>query len=126
MVAHLKILATISLSAVLDVCLLAFALYLIVKVYKLIKFTDLPMLLSVISVALALICLLIFCILDIVSMFVADSSFFDTNSGQNLIEGFDRFKVLFLYCSFVFDLYKWCIFIAATEVTIDVDKLKRR
>ena len=81
MVAHLKILLTISLTAVLDLCLLTFALYLIVKVYKLIKFTDLPMLLSVISVVLALICLLIFCILDIMSMFVDDTSFFNTNSG---------------------------------------------
>lgn len=122
----MKILATISLTAVLDLCLLAFALYLIVKVYKLIKFTDLPMLLSVISVALALICLLIFCILDIASIIAADASFLKTNSGQNLIEGFDRLKVLFLYCSLVFDLYKWCIFIAATEVTIDVERLKRR
>lgn len=81
MVEHLKILLIISLMAVLDLCLLTFALYLIAKVYKLIKFTDLPMLLSVISVALALICLLIFCILDIVSMFYDESSFLNVNAG---------------------------------------------
>ena len=35
---------------------------------------------------------------------------------------------MFIYCSFVFDLYKWCIFIAATGTTIsgNNDVLKAR
>ena len=45
--------------------LLCFACYLIVKIYRLVKFKDMPLLLSIISIALALICLLIFSIIEI-------------------------------------------------------------
>ncbi len=124
--AHLKILATIALSALLTLAVLLFAVYLIFKVYRLVKFTDVPMLLSIISIALASLCLLVFCILDIISFFIPQGSFLDTNAGGNFIETFDRLKVLFLYCSFVFDLYKWCIFIAATEAKVDIERLKKR
>ena len=29
---------------------------------------------------------------------------------------------MFIFCSFVFDLYKWCIFVAATGQNISVNK----
>jgi hypothetical protein len=30
-------------------------------------------------------------------------------------------KVMFIFCAFVFDLYKWTIFIAATSQTVSVN-----
>ena len=49
-----------SIAVSLGLLVLTFACSLIPKVYRLVKFTDLPMLLSVISIALSLICLLAF------------------------------------------------------------------
>jgi hypothetical protein len=39
---------------------------------------------------------------------------------------FDSFKVLFLYCAFIFDLYKWCLFIIATRDLNDSATFKRQ
>ena len=45
--------------SILTFGLLCFACYLVVKIYRLVKFKDMPLLLSIISITLALICLLI-------------------------------------------------------------------
>jgi hypothetical protein len=110
---HPKLLITIGSTALLDLSLLIFAVYLIFNIYKLVKFNDIPMLLSIISIALALLCLFIFCVMDIMS-FYSEKSYFNTAFGSNLCEQFDSMKVMFIYCAFVFDLYKWCIFIAVS------------
>jgi hypothetical protein len=57
---HVKQLVGSSIAASLDLLLLSFACYLCFKVYKLVKFTDLPMLLSIISITISLICMLAF------------------------------------------------------------------
>ena len=48
------------IAALLGILLLSFSSYLVYKVYKLVKFEDVPMLLSIISITLSLICLTIF------------------------------------------------------------------
>ena len=58
-----------SIAATLDVSLLCFSSYLVYKVYKLVKFEDLPMLLSIISITLSLICLLAFQVWSIIGDF---------------------------------------------------------
>jgi hypothetical protein len=48
------------IAIMLGILLLSFSIYLIYKVYKLVKFEDKPMLLSIISISLSLICLITF------------------------------------------------------------------
>lgn len=98
-------------------CLLVFACFLIFKIYKLVKFSDPPMLLSIISITIALALLLAFCGLDIASFYAADDDFLNTNLGTDMTEQLDRLKVMLIFCAFVFDLHKWCVFIAATTPT---------
>ena len=57
------------IAATLGGLLLSFSSYLVYKVHKLVKFEDLPMLLSIISITLSLICLLIFQIWSIIGDF---------------------------------------------------------
>ena len=89
-------------------------MYLVYKVYKLVKWTDLPMLLSIISITLALISLLLFCIIDLVSMTQPEDAWLNTRVGTQFIQAFDDIKIMFMFTAFLFDLYKWCIFLAVT------------
>lgn len=90
-------------------------MYLVYKVYKLVKWTDLPMLLSIISITLALVFLLIFCIIDLVSMTQPADAWLNTKVGSQFTEAFDDIKIMFMFTAFLFDLYKWCIFLAVTS-----------
>ncbi len=38
------------------------------------------------------------------------------------IQQFDRAKVMFIIFAFVFDLYKWCFFIASTGKNVRADQ----
>lgn len=111
---HSKLVAAISLGAVLDFGLLLFAIYLVFKVYNLVKLTDKPMLLSIIAITTSLVLLLTYCILDIISLYLPDESYLNTVIGSNITTQIDRLKVTFIFCAFIFDLYKWCVFLAAT------------
>ena len=82
---HPKILLTIGLTAFLAACLLVFAVYLSLSIFKLVKFHDIPMLLSILSITLALACLMTFCIMDIWSLYLTDpNAFLNTPLGGNI------------------------------------------
>jgi hypothetical protein len=85
---HPKILATMAITTLLTSCLLVFAVYLTFKIYNLVKLHDVPMLLSIISITLALSCFLTFCIMDIMSFYLDDhpDSFLNTYLGINVTE----------------------------------------
>ena len=105
--------------SVLDFSLLIFAIRLVVKVFSLVRMTDMPMLLSVVSIAMALLFFLIYSILLIVQAFMenhGNNGYLNTDDGTNWIRVMDFMKVMFTFCAFLFDLYKWCIFIIATTV----------
>jgi hypothetical protein len=89
--------------------------YLVYKVHKLVKWTDLPMLLSILSITLALIFLLVFCIIDMVSMTQPPDAWLNTKVGSQFTEAFDDIKIMLMFTAFLFDLYKWCIFLAVTR-----------
>lgn len=112
---NFKLLIVIGIASIIDCGLLIFAFYLVFKVYKLVKFTDMPMLLSIIAITLSLILLLVFCAFDIASLYVPETDWFNRSEGTIITEQIDRLKVMFIYCAFIFDLYKWCVFIAATS-----------
>ena len=64
-----KLIIVMIVVAVLDTGLLLFSLRLVTKVFGLIKFTDIPMLLSIVSISLALFFFLIYSILLIIQAF---------------------------------------------------------
>ncbi|TNV78760.1 hypothetical protein FGO68_gene14159 [Halteria grandinella] len=97
--------------------LIGFSSFLTFKIYRLVKFKDLSLLFSIISLTLALFCIAVYSIVDIFfRLFVQE--FEDMIEAYELltcIEQVDRAKVMFIFCAFVFDIYKWCIFIIATN-----------
>ena len=98
--------------------------FLVVKVYKLVQFQDMPLLLSIISITLSLICFFCYNTMQLVRTIESnyyygwDEYFLNTGRGVNLILAVDQLKVMFTFCAFVFDLYKWCVFIVATSQTV--------
>jgi hypothetical protein len=89
------------------------------------------MLLSIVSVALALTAFLTYSILLIIQANLIaehgedpdyEEPFIMTADGTNVIRVVDSFKVMFTFCAFVFDLYKWCIFIIATATDISDER----
>ncbi len=104
--------------SVLTFLLLLFVLYLIRNVYKLVGFTDIPMLLQVTSLSLSLSCkrilysfyivLLVYCILCSIEDFLDDnSSLLAYLSNTEILREIDFFKIEFLFSALLFDLYKW-------------------
>ena len=98
--------------------------FLVMKVFKLVQFQDMPLLLSIISITLALICffcyncMLLISTIDSNYYYGWDKDFLNTDRGVNLTLAVDQLKVMFTFCAFVFDLYKWCVFIVATSQTV--------
>lgn len=78
-----KMLTCLCTVTVLALFVLFFALHLVVKVYSLTGVSDLPLLLSVLSITLALIFMLGFCLLDIAEEFVSDSHWLVSTLGGN-------------------------------------------
>jgi hypothetical protein len=54
---------------IVNFLLLCFAIIILVKIFKLIKFTDIPMLLSIVSVTLALLVFLIVLIFNVIQAY---------------------------------------------------------
>ena len=102
-------------TAILILCLLSFTVYLIFKIYKLVQLRDPTLLLSVVSIGLSLACMETFCIMDSLRMFADADSPVNTWTYVTWQEQVDSLKVMFLYSAFMFDLYKWCLFIIATR-----------
>ncbi len=44
-----------------------------------------------------------------------------TEAALVMILSFDQAKILFMFSAFLFDLYKWCVFIAATSQDVLTD-----
>ena len=105
---------------------MTFSSYLVYKVYKLVKYEDLPMLLSIISITLSLICLVVFQVWAIIGDFQDEHGYFNSNIADCIANIFDTFKLIFLFFAFTFDLYKWCIFIAATGTVQNKELLDSR
>ena len=99
----------------MSLILLVVSLYLTLKIYRLVQFRDPSLLLSITSITLALICIVSYAVLSSVGNYAEPDTFFATLPGLTLIQQLFRVGVMFIFCAFVFDLYKWCIFIVATR-----------
>jgi hypothetical protein len=119
---HDKWLITCFVIIGLSLFLLSFSLHLVRKIFTLVSFKDLPLMLSIISISLALLFLITFLSLDVARIFdiYDDSINFDLSVYK--IQQFDRTKVMFMFFAFVFDLYKWCVFIASTGKDVRADQ----
>jgi hypothetical protein len=91
-------------------------------VYNLVKWTDLPMLLSIISITLALAFILIFIIWSIIGTVTPLTGFFNSNLSDCIANAFDSLMLTFIFHAFIYDLYKWCIFLVATSMDISQNK----
>jgi hypothetical protein len=108
--------------AILGGLLIGYAFVLIRKVYNLVKWTDLPMLLSIISITLALTFILIFIIWSIIGTVTPLTGFFNSNLSDCIANAFDSLMLTFIFHAFIYDLYKWCIFLVATSMDISQNK----
>jgi hypothetical protein len=108
--------------AILGGLLIGYAFVLIRKVYNLVKLTDLPMLFSIISITLALAFMLTFIIWSIIGTVTPLTGFFNSNLSDCIANAFDSLKLTFIFHAFIYDLYKWCIFLVATSTDISVNK----
>ena len=118
---HDKYLYTCFVIIAICLFLLFLSLYLVKKVYQVIGLKDLPLMLSIISVSLALICSTIFISLDVVRIFSLYDKTINFKVSVYKLQQVDRAKVMFIFFAFVFDLYKWCVFIASTGKNVRAD-----
>jgi hypothetical protein len=119
---HGKQLAVLIFCAILGGLLIGYAFVLIRKVCNLVKWTDLAMLFSIISITLALTFMLIFIIWSIIGTVTPITDFFNSNLSDCIANGFDCLKLTFIFHAFIYDLYKWCIFLVATSTDISQNK----
>ena len=119
---HDKWLITCFVIIGLSLFLLFFSLHVVRKIFILVSFKDLPLMLSIISISLALVFLITSESLDVARIFDVydDSIKFDLRIHK--IQQFDATKVMFMFLAFVFDLYKWCVFIATTGKDVRADQ----
>ena len=98
--------------------LFVMAIYLLVKIFRIVHFKGDPaLILSITSISLALGCMITYFILDTIrSLSSVESFFIQFKIHLTLVNEIDRMKVMFLFMSLVFDVYKWSIFLASTGV----------
>jgi ABC-type protease/lipase transport system fused ATPase/permease subunit len=109
-----------------NVCFLGFSVYLVYKIYKLVKFQDVAMLASIVCITLALVFFLVYNILQLIRSYIlsgtnADQYFLGSDEAVVTLVSVDQAKVMLTFNAFVFDLYKWCVFIAATSQKVATD-----
>jgi hypothetical protein len=74
------------------------------------------MILSILSLTLSLTFFLAFYCLDMIRfMTFGKDPIFRFKIDVSFVEQLDRGKIMFMFISQVFDIYKWCIFLASTS-----------
>ncbi len=117
---HWNYLLVTSFGIVASLFLFVAAIYLLVKIFRIVHFKGDPgLILSITSISLALACMFTYWSLDMVRVLSFDEDFFiHFNIHMTLVSQIDRMKVMFLFLSLVFDVYKWSLFLASTGVQI--------
>ena len=96
-------------------------LILVIKIYKLLKFQDIPMLASIFAIS----CSLFFLGCYFITMII-EENFYIQNPDHPLLEIYYRINSSFnflainlLFSAFIFDLYKWWFFLLTQDISID-------
>ena len=90
------------------------------------------MLLSIVSISLALASFLIYnAMMLIATTQINDIKgwnllYLNTDKGVNFRLSIDQLKVMFTFSAFVFDLYKWCVFIVATKQNVISEEISEQ
>jgi hypothetical protein len=66
--------------------------------------------------------MLIFIIWSIIGTVTPITDFFNSNLSDCIANGFDCLMLTFIFHAFIYDLYKWCIFLVATSTDISQNK----
>ncbi len=78
--------------------------------------------LSIISITLALLCTTTSDVLDVIRIFGNYDKSLNINISVEVVNQLDSAKVMFMFIAFLFDLYKWCVFIASTGKNVKADQ----
>ena len=82
-------------------------------------FRDLPLLLSIIMITLALLCFEVYSVFLILQGYnFGQIIYINSNEFVNILRMIDFTKVVLTFSAFVFDLYKWGLFINATSTEV--------
>ena len=105
-----------TLSTSIFVPLLIFSVYLFMKLKRKYGFSDKPMIFSIVSVVFTLCSLVIYCGCLIDVQLKRNYSFWAKSLLRYNILTIEGFNIeLFMLLGLIFDLYKWCLFIASTK-----------
>jgi hypothetical protein len=104
----------------LNICVaflfLLFATYLILRIKQLFGFRDRPMFLSILSIALSLATLITFLSISLAEQF-QENTFLTEHIGLDMHACIGLLIEVFIIYALMIDLFKWCVFIAATSKT---------
>ncbi|CDW91462.1 UNKNOWN [Stylonychia lemnae] len=107
------------LIGVFNFVFLCVSAHLVYKIQRLIKFTDIPQLLSITSIFLSIFFIGIYIVLFILYVRFPDNEYLQDS---NIIRISNFIAVMFFSFALVFDLYKWMIFLVATKMYINPRK----
>lgn len=113
---NFKFVTFTSINIMVAFLFLLFASYLLLRVKKLFGFRDVPMLLSIISITLSLATLITFLSISLAEQF-QENTFFTNHIGYDIHSCIGLLLEVFIFYALINDLFKWCIFIAATSST---------
>ena len=97
-------------------CLLAFSVKLTIKVYRLVEYKALSLLLSMLAIDLSLFLFAVNLILDTIALYQyqQDDVFLSSPIGYTINEQIQRVSIMFLFSAFLNDIYKWSMLNLAT------------
>jgi hypothetical protein len=113
---HWKYLSVLSIGVLSSTFLFFIGVYLIFKIYRIVHLKGDPaLLMSIVSITIALACMMAFNFLGVLRVFSWDNEpFIKFHINGVLLNQIDRLKLAFMFLSLVFDVYKWSIFLAST------------
>ena len=95
---------------------LLFASYLLMRIKQLFGFRDIPMFLSILSITLSLATLITFLSISLAEQY-QENTFFTSSIGLDIHSCLGLLLEVFIFYALIVDLFKWCVFIAATSKT---------
>ncbi len=112
---NLKFVYFTSFNIIISLLMLSLSCYNLNRVYKLFGFKDIPMILSILSITLSIVCLITFWCISVSTQYTEYPSFFKTNYGEDLHVCLGFLIENAIFYALMLDLFKWGIFIIATS-----------
>ena len=107
----IRIVTTETFKQFVNCILLGISIYLITKIYRLLRLKDPSLLISIVSITLALICIISGSVVYCIFLYKEFYTYEEMYPFKRLQSQLEALKVMFIFSAFVCDIYKWCIFI---------------